>query len=63
MKGNNDSTSAQTVMSYFYTNPSNTDTIGESQVVQYADHRSLYPTYTTSTLSNSSLIDQIVSSK
>lgn len=63
VKGNNDNTTAQNVMNYHFSNPTFSDSIGEAKVVQYANYRSIYPTHITSTLSNSSLIAQIVASK
>lgn len=59
IKGSNDNTLAKDVMNKFYDNPSYLDTITESQVIEYANYRSVYPTRKTSTLSNSLLINEI----
>lgn len=63
VKGNNDNTAALDVMNYHFSNPTSSDSIGEAEVVEYANYRSIYPTHIKSTLSNSSLIAQIVASK
>ena len=63
INGKSDSTSAYDVMEYHFSDPSSSDSIGEAEVVQYANSRSIYPTHITSTLSDTSLINEIVNSR
>lgn len=61
VKGNNDDTEAVDVMNYHFDNPSASDAIGEAEVVEYANSRSLRPTHVKYTLSDSSLMSEVAS--
>lgn len=59
VKGNNDNTTAYDIMNHFFDNPNINCSIGEDEVVEYANSRGIYPTLLRNALLNTELIREI----
>ena len=59
IKGNSDDTEALDVMRYFYSSPQITDRLSVINTVEYANYRSVYPTYMDEFISTTAIMAQI----